>query len=434
MTKLCFQSEDFLIDEIAVEHRPRYDTDRDAVVGFAREDAASCEMYCPTEDSLGAMVDALQEGTLTLATEATFTAIVSFHPEFYTPVPLMISGTSKHGTDPKQTEWIRMIESPHGEAFYGPLWSIASDGDGVHRRALHTICMSQTLSRDSDLHPLLGGLPLMNLQCGKNDLTADFDYKHKFKNFASLLRSVSGILVAGSHVSSILLRSKLKALSGMDSTQLDALFNNKDHMNVKNAVALHSALYEFSIRTDLEKCEPEDVPIALLGRLCGFLTCPFIIPTMTLSEQLTSLSNAAPMFFILFCANRTSFQLYYNVQSMIKNAYGFIAKQKLLNPDGVLHIGLLGEDRLEGLYGHYRSKDNSRNIDILQLSQRASTTAKTCRIFAKYPEWDRGHKHLHLEGAKGVDHTNPRSWVGDVHVAKVSLLTCHNASRRAAVG
>ncbi|KAF8169184.1 hypothetical protein K438DRAFT_1543387, partial [Mycena galopus ATCC 62051] len=58
---------------------------------------------------------------------------------------------------------IRMIvqtwkELPHDEAFYGPLWSIASDGDGVRRQALHTICMSQTLSRDSDLHPLLGGL------------------------------------------------------------------------------------------------------------------------------------------------------------------------------------------------------------------------------------------------------------------------------------
>ncbi|KAF8210230.1 hypothetical protein K438DRAFT_1929382 [Mycena galopus ATCC 62051] len=297
-----------LIDEIAIEHRP----------------------------SLGTMVDALQEGTLTRATEAIVTAIAPFHPEFYTPASLMISGTLKHETDPKQTEWIRMIvrtwkELPDGEAFYGPLWFIASDGDET-----------ATCTHSWEV---------MNLQCGKNNLTVDFNYKHKFKNFASLLQSVSGILVAGSH---------LKALSGMDSTRPDALFNNKDHMDIKNAVALHSALYKFSICTDLDKCEPEDIPIALLGHLCGFLMRPFIVPTTTLSEQLISLSSAAHMFFILFHANCTSFcpgQLYYNVQLMIKNAYWSIAKQKLLNPDGVLHIGLLGKDRLEGLYGHYCSKD-----------------------------------------------------------------------------
>ncbi|KAF7326797.1 Ubiquitin carboxyl-terminal hydrolase 34 [Mycena sanguinolenta] len=415
------------IDEVALDHRPRYDTERDAVVGFSRFDAASCEMYHPTEDRLGAMVDALQEGTLTRATEATVAAIAPYHREFYTPVPLMISGTCKRETDPQQTKWIKIIietwkTSPHGESFYGPLWSIASDGDAVRRRALHTICMSQTLSCDSKLYPLLGHLPLMNMRCGQDELTADFDYKHKFKNFASLIRSVTGFLIAGHHISSILLRAKLETLPGMDKTRLDALFNNKDHMNVNNAVSLHSSLYELSSRVDLEHCDPGDIPIVILGRLCGYLTRPFIIPTMTLSEQLESLSAAAHMFFLLFRANRTSFcpgQLYYDIQSMIKNVYWSVAKQK---------------DRLEGLYGIYRLKDNSRNFDILQLAERASTTAESCRIFAEHPEWDRGHKRLRLQGAEGVDHTNPKSWLGDVHVANVSLLTSHNSGRRLAVG
>ncbi|KAJ7159799.1 hypothetical protein C8R43DRAFT_820425, partial [Mycena crocata] len=329
-----------LIDEMALEHRPRYDSDRDAVVGFSRVDAASCEMYNPTEDSLGAMVDALREGTLTRATEATVAAIAPFHSEHYTPVPLMISGTCKRETDPLQTKWLNIIiaawkESPHGEALYGPLWSLASDGDAVGRRAFHTICMSKSLSSDdSDLFPLLGGLPLMNMRCGKDALTADFDWKHKFKNFASLLRSVTGFLIADYHISAILLRSKLERLPGMDKTRLDSLFNNKDHMNVKNAVSLHSALYDLSLLIDLEKCEPEDVPIALLGRLCGFLTRPFKTPSMNLSQQLESLSAAAHVFFLLFRANRTSFcpgQLYYDVQTMIKNIYWSVVKQKVLD-------------------------------------------------------------------------------------------------------
>ncbi|KAJ7660891.1 hypothetical protein DFH06DRAFT_906846, partial [Mycena polygramma] len=329
-----------LIDEVALETRPRYDSDRDAVVGFSRVDAASCDMYNPTAESLGAMVDAIQEGTLTRGTEATVAAIAPFHPEFYTPVPLMISATCKRETDPSQRKWIELIiktwkESEHGGGtFYGPLWSIASDGDAVRRRALHSICMSETLSADGELGQLLAPLPLMNLSCGKDELNADFDYKHKLKNFASLLRSVTGFLVADFHVSSILLRSRLEALPGMDKTRLDALFNNKDHMNVKNTVALHSALYELSLLIDLEKCTPEDVPIAVLGRLCGYLTRPFKTPSMTLSEQLESLSAAAHIFFILFRANRTSFcpgQLYYDVQSMIKCIYWSVAKQKLLD-------------------------------------------------------------------------------------------------------
>ncbi|KAJ7818284.1 hypothetical protein B0H13DRAFT_1541683, partial [Mycena leptocephala] len=87
----------------------------------------------------------------------------------------------------------------------------------------------------------------------------------------------------------------------------------------------------------------------------------------------------------------------------------------------------------KGLYGIYQLMDNSRNVDILQLSQRASTTAESCRIFAKHPDWDRGHKRLRLEGAEGVDHTNPRSHTGDVSVANVSLLTSWNCGCRQAI-
>ncbi|KAJ7437703.1 hypothetical protein FB451DRAFT_1193094 [Mycena latifolia] len=373
-----------LIYEIALEQRPRYDADRDAVVGFSRFDAASCEMYNPTEETLGAMVDAICEGTLTRATEATVAAIAPFHPEFYTPVPLLISGTCKHEMDRLQSKWILDIvktwqESPNGAAFYGPLWSIASD------------------------------------------------------DFASLLRSVKGFLIADFHVSAIHLREKLQTLPEMDSTHLDALFNNKDHMNVPNAVSLHMGLYEVSHRINFQKCDPGDVPIALLGRLSGYLVRPFITPDMTLSQQLQSLSSAAHLFFVLFSKNWTSFcpgQLYYDIQSMIKNVFWSVAKQKILDPSGIHHIGLNGEDRLEDLYGIYRLKDNSRNVNILQLSERASTTAESCHIFAKHPDWDRGHRQLRLEGTEGVDHINPASWKADVSVANVSLLTSSNVGRR----
>jgi hypothetical protein len=39
-----------------------------------------------------------------------------------------------------------------------------------------------------------------------------------------------------------------------------------------------------------------------------------------------------------------------------------------------------------------------------------------------------------LEGVKGVDHTNPKSWTGDIRTCNISLLTVWNAGRRQAVG
>ena len=82
-----------LIDEMAVEHCPQYDSDCDAVIGFSQLNASSCDMYSPTEDTLSAMVDGIQEGALSCATEATIAAIAAFDHESYFPIPVLISGT-----------------------------------------------------------------------------------------------------------------------------------------------------------------------------------------------------------------------------------------------------------------------------------------------------------------------------------------------------
>lgn len=153
-----------LIDETAVEHRPKYDSDHDAVIGFSRLNASSCDMYSPTKDTLSAMVDGIQEGTLTRATEATVAAIAAFDHESYFPIPVLISGTCKHKTDMQQSKWISTIVKTfnsveYGTQTYGEIWSIASDGDAVRRRELHRLCMAHTLSPSDPLFDLLGPLP-----------------------------------------------------------------------------------------------------------------------------------------------------------------------------------------------------------------------------------------------------------------------------------
>ncbi|KAH9910151.1 uncharacterized protein B0H18DRAFT_1130674 [Fomitopsis serialis] len=258
------------------------------------------------------------------------------------------------------------------------------------------------------------------------------DFKHKFKNFASLLRGNSGPLVADHHVTPTDLKRKFAALLDYSEKKITTLFNHKDHQNVPIAVQLLLSLKKLALVEGFTNAV-ENRPLALLGHFVGYLVEPFITPTLSLSEQLTMLSAAAHLCCLLYRRNRTSFcpgQWYYDMQTFIKNIFWTTAKMKLLCPDGELFIGQDGTDRLEGNFGTYRDMYSAHNVDILELSQRAATAANVCRILAKHPTWDRGHRRLRLEGAEGVDHTNPKSWMGDVRVASVSLLTVWQAGAR----
>jgi hypothetical protein len=99
---------------------------------------------------------------------------------------------------------------------------------------------------------------------------------------------------------------------------------------------------------------------------------------------------------------------------MVKNTFWVIAKQKLLDDSLGFYITQTGKDHLEVNFGIYRLMDNSQDINVLQLSQHASMAIEILCIFGAYLEWDQGHHCLQLDGVEGVDHTNPKSWTGDV--------------------
>lgn len=247
-----------------------------------------------------------------------------------------------------------------------------------------------------------------------------------FTDFASLLRLPAGILVADEHIHSVRLRSLLSSVLDYDRTTLARLFDNKDHQNVPNAVSLLNAVKSLSQDSKFASAL-ENRAVVLLGHFIGFFLDPFTIPSLSLSDQLTSLASAAHMLFLLYRRNRTSFcpgQWYYDIQSLIKSVYFTVAKQKLLDPTAEYHLTSDGTDRLENNFGIYRDIGGpGSNVDILQLCHRAGLAAGIAQIYSKHPEWDRGHKRLRLAGVDGVDHTNPHSWIGDVRAGSVSLLT-----------
>ncbi|KAH9928182.1 uncharacterized protein B0H18DRAFT_857228, partial [Fomitopsis serialis] len=335
-----------MVDELALEERPRYDSRRDAVLGMARETSHEVDLSVLTLENLEAAADALEDGSMAVAKEATMMGLAAFGHDDYTVFPIMISGTNKTERDVKQAEWIKLAidawengkPAPDSkqtyEERYGELWCVGSDGDATRRRALHRVLMAERLSANtmSALYRLLSPLHRMNLQCGSKGRTMTIDYKHKFKNFATLLRGAAGVLVADYHVTPTLLRQKFTAVLGYKDSKLTSLFDHKDHQNVPVAVALLQSLKSLA-KADNFAREAENRPLVLLGMFAGYLVEPFITPTLSLSEQLTKLSAAAHLLCLLYRRNRTAFcpgQWYYDVQTFIKNIFWTTARMKLL--------------------------------------------------------------------------------------------------------
>ncbi|KAG9118703.1 hypothetical protein FRC07_006658 [Ceratobasidium sp. 392] len=421
------------MDELALEPRLRYSIHQDTVVGIAREDASlvSLENLSTRSDALDALLETkklLDSGKCRRATEATMAAIARFGPSDYNPAVILASGTCKTEKAPDQARLIRLIlecwkESPYGEAVHGGLWSVCTDGDAGRRRALFQLCMSSQLPKSSDLFRLIGHLPLLNLHCGPDYVTHDGDYKHEEKRLASAMRSRSGLLVNGAHITPKMLVKYLRCLDNLPESRILSFFDGTDPQNVPKANALLTHLHKAS-QLPLIASRPENKPFVLLGEVIGSFVYPYITPTMSLTEQVTSLAKCGHLLYALYRIDGTKFlpgQLIYDIQASIKNAVFCVAKTQLVSPELPFYLLQTGTDRLESRFGTYRTTTSDRNGDILQMSERAGSAQQIDEIFSAHKEWNRTPYRLSLDGRSGVDHTNPSSWTGDVIVGHVDL-------------
>jgi hypothetical protein len=53
-------------------------------------------------------------------------------------------------------------------------------------------------------------------------------------------------------------------------------------------------------------------------------------------------------------------------------------------------------------------------------------------VFESNPDLDRGQRWLDIASTMGINHINPKSWLGDTHVGGVDLATAWNQGRDAA--
>jgi hypothetical protein len=322
--------------------------------------------------------------------------------------------------------------------------SIASDGESRRGEALVRMTFKRPLDPDSSIYEMLHVLPLMNLEVGDDDLTADKDYKHIFKRLRNLLLRDKGHDVHGVHIKPAVIRSHF-ASHNLNSTRIDYLLNPNDRQDVKLAYDMLQEVWS------LPDPPPNTSPgfhqarksLQILGSLFQHILNPYICIDLSLSEQLVHLSSAAHLLLALFSedqvkSNLMPTQLYVDIMIMIKNAYFCVAKTKADDPDGSFWIILLGTDRLEVLYGILRTMiGNDANLDLLQLGLRLTGTTEVSTILAKYPHWDRAPRRLQLPALSKdglavhnhIDHINPASWRGDVKVAHVVLQTCWKLGR-----
>ena len=87
---------------------------------------------------------------------------------------------------------------------------------------------------------------------------------------------------------------------------------------------------------------------------------------------------------------------------------------------------------MENIFSHVRTQDHAQNFDVQQLSHKLSIAAEIDAVFQRNPNLDRGHIRRDLINARGVDHMNPKSWVGDVCVGNVDIQIEYLAGRKAA--
>lgn len=324
--------------------------------------------------------------------------------------------------------------------------SIASDGESRRGEALVHLTFKRQLAHTSPIYNLLHVLPLMNLQVGDDDLTADKDYKHVFKRLRNLLLRENGLTVHGVHLKPPTIRSHFHH-SNMSSVRINYLLNPNDRQDVKLAYDLLREVWTLPDLGPDAHWQPGSYQarksFKTLGALFFHIMMPYICIDLSLSEQLVHLSAAAHLLLALFAEDHVGTglmptQLYVDIMIMIKNVYFCVAKAKVDDADGNFWIILLGTDRLETLYGILRTMvGNDANLDLLQLSLRLTGTTEVSTILAKYPQWDRAPRRLKLPALSKdglvihmhADHINPASWRGNTEVSHVVLQTCWKLGR-----
>ncbi|KAG1751967.1 hypothetical protein EDD22DRAFT_850668 [Suillus occidentalis] len=358
-----------MVDEIALEemvvHLGRYNK----IAGLCWKHSHVVDHVLRTYESAVTIAQKIQDSDVHLGKELTVIGVACFgEDELY---PILAAPTCKT-EDARDMEGLlaRAIErwnATGAASVIGPVWSFATDGDATRRAAGHRLFLKNPLSPDSELYGILGNMPGLNTMTGDAEVTLDFDFKHIFKRFCTLIRSPSGIVLNnGRIINSMMLVRYLVWLPAYDETSVIKLLHPDDPQDVPWAIELMQAIVDFSksqhaILNDSFSSDVETradlMSITLLSHVIESILMPFINTKLSLSEQVHHLSCYSHLAFTIFRVHQRSFmpfQLYYDTQTAVKNVIFNIAKQQVLDRNSPFFLGDCGDDRLELMFGRSR--------------------------------------------------------------------------------
>ncbi|KAG2747872.1 hypothetical protein P692DRAFT_20694560, partial [Suillus brevipes Sb2] len=168
-------------------------------------------------------------------------------------------------------------------------------------------------------------------------------------------------------------------------------------------------LSKFKINTitaDVGMCADMSA-IKSLGAILESLLLPFIDITLSLQQQVSYLSRYMHRTFTFFHLYRSAFMphvLYYDSQTMAKNACFCITKQQRL--DGLQKFWLIqtGDDRLEKLFGITWMRGHNSAMNYSQALDRISAAKDIDTVFKKHPDLESGSQRLKITHTEGLDH------------------------------
>ena len=243
-----------------------------------------------------------------------------------------------------------------------------------------------------------------------------------------------------------LIKAHLLNASMLDERGINALLSPKDKQDIKLMYDLLTSIacLPDTNATNSPAEQQTQGLLVLLGKLYAHLLEAYTNIDLTLHQQLTHLSAAAHLIIAFYAKEKGGSmpsQLYFDLMTMIKNAYFCVAKTQVDDPEGLFWIILLGSDPLEVLFGKVRTISGcDSNVDQLQLANRTDSAVICTNILAEHPEWEQGPRRLNLQSwrhnagdvSAKIDHINPASWKGNVKVKNVVLMTCWQEGRRIA--
>ncbi|KAL1758039.1 hypothetical protein FB107DRAFT_288756 [Schizophyllum commune] len=421
-------------DEINIANKVEYVPRKDHIGNLCLEHLKVLDTIRVGDNtrSIEAAVDAVREGKVHVASEATVGSVSHLSRTGYAARPILIAPTCKRRTwQGTVTDTLYLLEAWHraeyGERRYGPIFNLASDGDAIRRAAYFVICMSEEVKEGHPLWPKLHELFPLGLN----------------PRACTVLCSPQGMLVDDEVVNKNIILLFLERIPDRrwPETSIISLLEPDDAQDVPRAIKLLlliSDIRKFVRKEDLDPSQYGQYrALCILGEMFEALLLPFIKPDLLLPEQTTSLIKFSHILYTLYTKNGRHFcsnQLYSDFQSMVKAAIFYTEKSRLLGSHAEVYFCLLGDDVIEALFGIARMiGGHSPNATVSELKYRFQAAMNATAIYEMHPEWELTPRRLKLSDTRDLDHLRPRHWKPEaVSVASCDVVSCWKAGAKEA--